>query len=109
LSERPLQVQIVPLAATLVSPHNGSTIHGKQFVLDVFASGSYNVTKVMYFLSRPGSPGNAIATGAITSYGWIALWDTSKVSNGVYTIDARVDDTHGRSVTTSSVNVRVKN
>ena len=108
LSEKPIHFRISPLRAAMMFPHTGSTLHGKQ-VLDVFASGSYEVTRVDYFLSGPGLAEASFATGVMTNYGWLATWNTSKVPNGSYTIDATVYDSRGRSVRILPVEVRVEN
>jgi hypothetical protein len=83
-------------------------VHGKQ-VLDVSVSDQFSLTKVDYFLSGLGLARTSIATAISSSYGWIAIWNTSAVPNGSYTIDATVDDSGGRSVRTSPVEVRADN
>jgi hypothetical protein len=107
LNEKPLQ--LAPLRAAVLLPRNGSTLHGKQ-ALDVLGSDSYDVTKVEFFGSGPElAETTSLATGASTRYGWIAIWNTSTVPNGSYTIDATVDDSGDRSVRTPPVEVRVEN
>ncbi len=108
LSEKPLDLYSSPLRAAVTLPRNGSTLHGRQY-LDVAVSDQFDVRKVVYVLSGPGLEANTIATGARTNYGWIGGWNTSTVPNGSYTIEAKVSDSGGRSVTTPPVEVRVEN
>ena len=108
LGEKPLQILLVPLRAAVAIPQNRSTVHGEQ-LLDVLGSGSYDVTRVDFSLSGPGLARASFATGTSTNYGWIAEWNTSTVPNGSYTIEATVDDSAGRSVRTSPIEVRVEN
>jgi hypothetical protein len=108
LSEKPFQFQLMPLRATVIIPRNGSTVHGKQ-LLDVLGSGSYDITRVDYNVSGPGRTSASLERGASTKYGWLAIWNTSSVPNGSYTIEATVDDSASRSVKTSPVEVHVEN
>jgi hypothetical protein len=106
LTEPPLY--FAPLRAAVILPRNGSTIQGKQ-ILDVQASGLYNVRKVVYVLSGTGIEGALVATGYRNYFGWLAEWNTSSVANGIYMIKATVSDSGGRSVTTAPVEVHVEN
>ena len=108
LSEKPLEFRIVPLRAAVVLPRNGSTVHGRQ-ILDVLGSGSYDVTRVDYFLSGSGLAETLFATGRMSNLGWYTVWNTSKVPNGSYTIEASVRDSEGRGIMTPTIDVRVAN
>ena len=109
LSEKPLEFRIVPLrVAGVVLPRNGSTVHGRQ-ILDVLGSGSYDVTRVDYFLSGSGLAETLFATGRMSNLGWYTVWNTSKVPNGSYTIEASVRDSEGRGIMTPTIDVRVAN
>jgi hypothetical protein len=108
LREKPIVFRIVPLRAAVVLPRNGSTVHGRQ-ILDVLGSGSYDVTGVDYFLSGSGLAKTLVATGVMSNLGWYTVWNTSKVRNGSYTIEANVRDSAGRSVMTPTIDVRVAN
>jgi hypothetical protein len=108
LSEKPLDLYKYPLRATISLPPNGSTLQGKR-VLDLSVSDLFDITKVVYLVSGPGGEGVTIAVGHESNYGWIGEWKTSTVPNGRYTIEAKVSDSGGRSVTTPPVEVRVEN
>ena len=108
LSERPIQYTLSPLRAVVFLPRSGSTVHGKQ-ILDVWGSGSYDLTRVEYLLSGPGLAESWTKTGVSTVYGWVAKWNTSAIPNGTYTIEAKVSDSRGRTVMTPTVEVRVEN
>ena len=109
LSERPLGPFVFPPpSAVWVLPRKGSTLHGKQY-LDVVVSDAYDVTKVDYMISGPALEDATFATGFRTNYGWLGGWNTSKVPNGSYAIDATISDSGGRTVRTPPVEVRVEN
>jgi hypothetical protein len=108
LKERPLDLYKFPLTATVVLPPNGSTLHGKRY-LDVAVSDPFDVTRVDYALSGPGGDSATITVKYRSKYGWIGRWNTAKVPNGRYTIQVRVSDSGGRSVTSPPVEVRVEN
>ncbi len=108
LSEKPLDLYSSPLRATVTLPRNGSTLHGRVY-LDVGVSDQFDVRRVEYVLSGSDLKAVSFATGYRTNYGWIGGWNTSTVSNGSYTIEARVSDSGGRSIMTPSVGVRVEN
>ena len=108
LSEKPLDLYGTPLRATVTLPSSGSTVHGRQY-LDVGVSTQFDVTKVDYVLSGPGRDDAVFAVGRQSKYGWLGRWDTSTVPDGSYTIEAKVRDSGGRSVTTAPVEVRVDN
>ncbi len=108
LREPPIHFRLGPTRASVILPHDGSTVHGKQ-VLDVSTSGPYDITRVDYFLSGPGLAKHSFAAGVYTHYGWIAKWNTSTVPNGSYAVDATVSDAGGRTVTTPPIEVRVEN
>ena len=92
----------------MVLPPNGSTLHGKRY-LDVAVSDPFDVTRVDYALSGPGGDSATITVKYRSKYGWIGRWNTAKVPNGRYTIQVRVSDSGGRSVTSPPVEVRVEN
>jgi hypothetical protein len=108
LSEKPIQYRFVPLRAAVFLPRNGSTVHGRQ-TLDVLGTGSYDVTRVDFFLSGPGLARALVVAGAMSNYGWFTVWNTGAVPNGMYTIEAKVRDSAGRSVVTTAVEVLVDN
>ena len=108
LSAKPLNLYSTPLRATVNLPHNGSTLHGRQY-LDVTVSDQFDVKKVDYVLSGPGFESVSFATGHQSTYGWIGRWITSTVPNGSYTIEAKVSDSGGRTVITAPIEVRVEN
>jgi hypothetical protein len=108
LSEKPIAFRIAPLRATVILPRNGSTVRGRQTLL-VLGSGSYDVSKVDYFLSGSGLAKTLVLTSLASGFGWYTMWNTSTVPNGTYTIEASVRDSAGRSVVTPTIDVRVEN
>jgi uncharacterized repeat protein (TIGR02543 family) len=65
-------------------PANNATVSGTGVVLD--AGASSGATKVQYEITGEGLTDDVIATAAPTLYGWIALWNSTNVPNGAYSL-----------------------
>ena len=76
----------VSVASTsVVLPSNGATVSGKQ-ALDAIASPATN--EVQYELTGGSLNGKVIATATPTYFGWLAVWNTTTVPNGTYTLQS---------------------
>jgi uncharacterized protein YjbI with pentapeptide repeats len=94
----------LPTTSVLI-PASGATLSGTRQVLD--ASASANVTSVVFELT--GGPDNdtQIATATPTIYGWLALWDTTSVPDGTYTLQSTASYPNGLSATSAPVAITV--
>jgi hypothetical protein len=96
-----------PPPSTFVSvPSNGSTQSGTTAVLD--AGASAEVTGVSYELNGGTLTNQVIATGTATLYGWLAVWNTTSVPNGTYTLQS-VGTYSGGTVTSAPITITVSN
>lgn len=94
-----------PSTAVLV-PSNGAAVSGSSVVLD--ASASSGVTQVQFELTGGSLTDSVIATATLTSYGWIAEWNSTTVADGPYTLQSVATD--GTSNTTSTgISITVTN
>ena len=95
-STLPVQVASAQTPSSqVVVPSSGATVSGTQVVLD--ATASAGVTNVQFELTGGALSDSVIATATPTSYGWIALWNSTTVTDGTYTlqsIDLRVARRH---------------
>jgi hypothetical protein len=93
-------------STTVVIPASGSALSGISQVLD--AAASPGVTQVKYEITGGTLNDSVIATATPTIYGWIALWNTTGVANGTYTLQS-VASLNGVSGTSSPVTITVNN
>jgi hypothetical protein len=68
---------------TVLVPSNNATVSGTQVVLD--ASASSGATQVQFELNGGAA---VIATATPTLYGWIALWNSTTLPNGTYSLQS---------------------
>ena len=50
-----------------------------------------------------------VATGAPTLYGWLAVWNTTTVPNGTYTLQSVASYVGGVSGTSAGISVTISN
>ncbi len=95
-----------PLTTTVLVPTNMATVSGTKVALD--ASASSGTTQVQFVLKEGSHRKVVIGTGAPTIYGWIALWNSTTVPNGTYTLQS-VADANGKSGTSTAITITVDN
>jgi hypothetical protein len=78
-------------------------------VLDATAAGTSDVTGVQYELSGASLSNQVVATGTPTIYGWLALWNTTGVPNGTYTLQSVATEVGGTTATSLGITVTVAN
>jgi 4-amino-4-deoxy-L-arabinose transferase-like glycosyltransferase len=69
----------------IIAPSNGAKLVGTQAV---YALAPQHTTKVKFFVSGGTLHDALVATGKAYPLGWIARWNTSKVPDGTYTLQA---------------------
>jgi hypothetical protein len=95
-----------PPATTVGLPSNNATVTGLQYLDSNASSG---VTQVQYELTGGTLNDSVIATGTPTIVGWLTLWDSTTVPNGVYTLQSVASYGGGVSGTSSPVTITVSN
>ena len=91
----------------VVIPSNNATVSGTSQVLD--AAASLGVTQVQYEVTGGTLTDSVIATATPTIYGWIALWNTTGVPDGTYTLNSVASYTDGVSGTSPPITITVDN
>jgi Bacterial Ig domain len=81
-------VENSPPTTNIVVPSTGASVSGGQVVLDAEASARVGVNKVEFHLTGGSLNGALIATGTLTQYGWAAIWNSTTVPNGTYTLQS---------------------
>ena len=102
-----IMVNNPPPSTEVVIPSNNATVSGTSQLLD--AGASSGVTRVQYEISGGTLTDSVIATANPTIYGWIALWNTTPVADGTYTVRSVATYSGGVTGTSSGVTVTVAN
>jgi hypothetical protein len=103
----PVGVAAAQTPSTFVAiPSNNATVSGTSQILD--AGASSGVTQVQYEITGGTLTDSVIATATPTIYGWIALWNTTTVANGSYTLQS-VATSNGVSGTSAPISIAVNN
>jgi len=97
-----------PLVTKVLRPVNGGTVKGT-VPLAASATDYFGVATVDFYLSGPSFSDRPIGAGVRSLFGWLALWNTTTVANGEYTLHSVVSDSIGRTTQSSSVTVTVAN
>lgn len=90
----------------VVIPATGATVSSTRVVLD--ASASAGVTQVRFELTGGTLNDFVIATATPTIYGWIALWNSTTVVSGTYTLQS-VATANGLSASSAGIPMTVSN
>ena len=104
-----VSVDNTPPTTAVVVPSNGATLSGSSTTLDATASDIVGVTKVEYHLTGGSLTNAVIARAAPTIYGWLAIWNTTSVPNGTYTLQSVATNAGGVSGTSPGITVNVDN
>jgi hypothetical protein len=94
---------------TVLVPSTGATLSGTSAVLDASASASAGVAKVEFALTGRSYSQSVIATATPTLFGYIALWDTTGVPNGPYTLQSLVTDADGQTANSPGIAIMLNN
>ena len=95
-----------PPVTRVVKPAGGAQLSGLQY-LDAIASAKFGISNVEFRLTGEGR--TTIARAGLSLYGWLGLWDTRSVPNGIYTVYSVAYGITGLVTTSTGVVVDVKN
>jgi hypothetical protein len=100
-----------PPTTSVLIPSSGATLNGTTAVLDASASAfnGVGIAKVQFVLTGGTYNQTPIATAAVTLYGYIAFWDTTTVTNGVYTLQSLATDGSGNTTYSAGITITVSN
>jgi alpha-tubulin suppressor-like RCC1 family protein len=101
-------VDNVALHTEVLVPSNGATVSSSA-VLDASAAGTSDITGVTFEVSGGTLSDHVVGTAGATLYGWIAVWDTSTVANGTYTLQSVATEVGGTMATSTGITVTVNN
>jgi hypothetical protein len=102
-------VDNLPLHTAVLVPSTGATLSGTAGVLDASAEGTADVTSVQFEVTGGSLSNQVVGTATATIYGWIALWNTTSVPNGTYTLQSVATEVGGTTATSPGITVTVNN
>lgn len=94
-------------STTVTVPTNTDTVSGISQVLDAVASSG--ATQVRYEITGGNLTDSVIATATPTYYGWVALWNTTTVANGSYSLRSVASYATGATVTSPAISITLVN
>jgi len=106
---RPSHEQFSPHIVTGVNrPVNDATVSGIT-PLDARATAYYAVTKVEFLLTDESHHSEIVAAGDPTIFGWFALWNTTRMANGTYSLQSIAYDAFGQSGLSATNTITIRN
>ena len=102
-------VENTPPTTSVMIPSSGASVSGTQVTLDAAASPNVGVNQVQFSLTGGSLNHSLIATATPTYYGWLALWNSTTVPNGTYTLQSDASDGAGYQGVSTGVTVVVDN
>jgi hypothetical protein len=98
-----------PTTAVLI-PSTGASLSGTSAILDASASAyGVGITNVQFVLTGGSYNQSVIGTAELTLYGYIALWNTTTVPDGTYTLQSLATDAASNTAYSPGITVTVNN
>jgi hypothetical protein len=94
-------------STTVTIPVNNATVSGTRVLFD--AASSPGANSVLYQISGGGLTNQVIATATPTYYGWLALWNSTSVPSGTYTLQSVASYSGSGSVSSGPITITVNN
>jgi hypothetical protein len=101
-----VSISKLPPNTLVLEPANGYHVVGHQY-LAASAFAAVGLRKVEFSISGDGRTVNARAT--LSFYGWLAVWNTKSVPNGMYTVHSVAYGNNGLVTVSPGVAVEVRN
>ncbi len=97
-----------PPSTKLLRPENGAELRSIQ-PLAADASDNVGVTRVEFRVTGGGLTNLLVGVGSLGRYGWVALWNTTGVTDGTFSLQSVAYDGAGNSARSPALTVRVEN
>ena len=97
-----------PPTTSVNVPSSGATVSSGTW-LAASAQSPVGIASVHFEVSGGSVSDLVVSSSADTDWGWIGAWDSTDVSNGVYTVQSVAIDEDGVSTTSQGVSVTVDN
>jgi hypothetical protein len=98
-----------PPTTSILRPHQSRRPLSGWAALDARASDNVAPSKVEFYLTGGNYTNALIGVANPSPYGWIAVWDTTSVPNGTYTLNSVAVDYAGNVGRSANVNITVQN
>jgi phospholipase C len=99
---------VSPPATSVLVPSVGAVL-SRNSVLDASASDDVGVTSVEFHATDAAMHDALLGSATRSRYGWIFIWNTATVRNGIYELTSVAHDAAGHSTTSAPIGVFVKN
>jgi hypothetical protein len=93
---------------SVIIPFDGATVSGKT-VLDALVSDSTKVKRLVFLATGSSLHNEIIGTATAKLYGWVAVWDSTKVANGFYHIQCVLVRSDGTRIFSPPVGIHIEN
>ncbi len=97
----------------VVSPMNGTTLNGNARLTATagvnIGTFGFNASRVEFSATGGTLRDENIGSAESTDYGWLYVWNTTKVPNGQYTLHSIAYNSNGKGTLSAGVSVSVKN
>jgi hypothetical protein len=98
-----------PLQTSVIVPSNGATLSGSAAVLDALSSGTSDLTGIAFEVSGGTLSNQVVVHATPTFFGWLAVWNTTAVPNGSYTLVSVATEAGGTTATSAPITITVTN
>ena len=92
----------------VIFPTDGATVSGNA-VLDALVSDSTKVKRVVFQATGSSLHNAIIGTATPKLYGWVAVWDSTKVANGYYQLQSVLVRSDGTRIFSPPIRIHVEN
>jgi hypothetical protein len=103
------KVRLYALKTSVGRPTSGALLRGKQVAFDASASGEYPIKSVDFEIRGSGGQLYKRLHAAQSLVGWLAIWSSTSVPNGRYTVESIAYDIAGKMSISQAVTITVKN
>jgi hypothetical protein len=85
----------IPLHTQTLIPRTGATPKGSKIIVAWAVSSPRPVTGVQFVVTGGSLTDRVVGTAVRTPFGWTAIWDTTTIPNGVYTLQSVATEAGG--------------
>ena len=103
------KVRLYALTTSVVKPTSGAILRGGQVDLVAKVTAEFPIRSVDFEIRRSGEKKYELLHAAHFLYGWLTVWPSTNVPNGVYSVESIAYDASGKKSVSQPVSVTVKN
>ena len=97
-----------PPSTSIVTPRNGAVLKGSSF-LHAVASDGFGISTVEFDITGEGLGDAVIIKARPYPYGWVGVWHSTAVPNGLYSLQSVASNDTGHVTRSRPVSIEVEN